>query len=260
MNVNEKIIGPSSAIKMLSNNPNNRKLNRTRVDKYAQEMRDGLWKTNGDTIRIGADGQLLDGQHRLQAIIDSGLHLPFLVVDNLPNDSMPTIDTGMPRKSSQVLEIRGEKNSVALVSVIRTVYKLKSTEKLAKPFLSTQQIIDLIEKYTGIREAVSEVMAYKKDALSAVSILGAVYYEGKQKDQNLAARFLKMVATGVEIDEGSPIKLLRERLLNNVKSKLKMTPNEILALHIKAWNALRSGNIMKQLYWSPANHHFPEME
>ena len=259
-NVRTLKINPDQALRFIVTNESNRIVNKVRVAKYAQEMKNGQWRTNGDTIKISRDGVLMDGQHRMHAVIESDLTVEFLVVDNLEGDALPTIDTGMPRKSNQVLQMRGEKHAVVLNSIIRSVCKIRSDNQMSTPYLSTQEIIDLTESLVGIRETVLEVVKFAKQALCPPSLIGAVYYEAKLRDKSLAKTFLHQIVTGLDIVKGSPTFLLRERLIKNCKSKLKMTLNDVLALHIKAWNALRTGEEIQSLTWSPRHHRFPVME
>lgn len=62
-------ITPELARQLLSNNKINRKIKPTIVERYAEQMEAGEWKFTGDTIKVDGEGMLLDGQHRLLAII-----------------------------------------------------------------------------------------------------------------------------------------------------------------------------------------------
>jgi len=52
----------------------------TRVERIAKQIRQGKWKYNGDTIKIAATGDVLDGQHRLWAIIESKTAVETVIV------------------------------------------------------------------------------------------------------------------------------------------------------------------------------------
>lgn len=75
-----KKICPKDALKMLEKNIDNRKLRPAVVREYAGYMKSGLWRENGETVLITDDGYLLNGQHRLNAIIASGACINMLVV------------------------------------------------------------------------------------------------------------------------------------------------------------------------------------
>ena len=80
-------ITPEIAEKMLGKNTNNyRRLNSSTVTKYAREMFLGYWQVNGEPIVFSKDGTLLNGQHRLAAIIKSNTTQKMLVVTDVTAD------------------------------------------------------------------------------------------------------------------------------------------------------------------------------
>lgn len=73
---------------------------------YARQMREGLWHFNAETIKFDVNGNLLDGQHRLMAIVKSGCAISCLVVRNLPSEVFSTIDRGTIRSYGDVFSIK----------------------------------------------------------------------------------------------------------------------------------------------------------
>lgn len=78
-------ISPDLARDLLAKNPHNRNLRVRRVEQLAGAMTRGEWVFNGDAIRIADSGMLLDGQHRLAAIVRSAAYYFFSLVD--PTDA-----------------------------------------------------------------------------------------------------------------------------------------------------------------------------
>lgn len=104
---------------MLSFNTKNRSICRSEVQKHAREMREGRWMLNGQTVKFTGDsllalGRLLDGQHRLMAIVMSGVAVPMLVAYGVPEESYGTIDFGRRRTAGDILCANGEKNWIVL--------------------------------------------------------------------------------------------------------------------------------------------------
>ncbi|AEK10040.1 hypothetical protein FDH96_gp127 [Mycobacterium phage Rey] len=100
-------VSPALAQSWLEGNRNNRPLNTKHVQMLASAIQSGRFQFNGDTIRISKDGTLLDGQHRLNAIIESDATVPMLVVFGLDEDVVSTIDQGRPRSVVDILRMRG---------------------------------------------------------------------------------------------------------------------------------------------------------
>ena len=67
-------VTPEIAQEFLERNHNNRKIKPRKVDKFAYQLSQGQWITNGDTIRFDVKGTLIDGQHRLKAVV---IHCPW---------------------------------------------------------------------------------------------------------------------------------------------------------------------------------------
>ena len=66
------------ALELLKANSTNRELRNHVVEGYVDQMKKGQWREDtGETIKISKTGRLLDGQHRLNAIVKfgSGFHL-----------------------------------------------------------------------------------------------------------------------------------------------------------------------------------------
>jgi hypothetical protein len=62
------------------------------IDCYAQQMRSGEWRFTGDTIKVNKSGGLMDGQHRLQAVIRSGWSGMQLVVTGIADSAAWAMD------------------------------------------------------------------------------------------------------------------------------------------------------------------------
>jgi len=112
-------ITPAIAKKMLKQNTNNRKVSKQRVRFYAEEMQEGRWKTNGDSVRFSGS-RIIDGQHRLLAIVKSGKCIKIMVTTGLKSDVFSTIDRGFIRSVGQILQMSGETQSNNLGAAIST--------------------------------------------------------------------------------------------------------------------------------------------
>ena len=74
-------ITPAIAKSMLTKNTCNfRRPDQARVTRYSDEQSRGKWKLTGDAIVFANTGELLNGQHRLLAVIKSGVTCEFVVL------------------------------------------------------------------------------------------------------------------------------------------------------------------------------------
>lgn len=72
-------------------------VNRDKVVNYVNDMRSGYWHENGDTIRFNAKGELIDGHHRIAAVIESGVTIRSIVVEGVTEEAEITVDSNTPR-------------------------------------------------------------------------------------------------------------------------------------------------------------------
>lgn len=84
-----EIISPEEAQSYLNNNAKHRPIKEKKVNEYMGEMREGKWRLNGKTICFDSTGRLLNGQHRLSAVVRSGVPLTTVVVRGLDPELVP---------------------------------------------------------------------------------------------------------------------------------------------------------------------------
>lgn len=116
-----EIITPQIASEYLAKNTNNyRVLSKSKVDVYAEDMRNGNWQENGEGIAFGEDGTLKDGQHRLHAIIRSGVTVPMLVIRGVASN-VQVYDWGTNRTSAQIARAGGYALSSDMIGAARII-------------------------------------------------------------------------------------------------------------------------------------------
>lgn len=120
---NVERITPAIAKHILANNANNRNFSRITVKKYAQEMKSGNWQLNYEPVVISNTGKLLNGQHRLMAIVQSGVAVDLYVIRGA-DDNITIYDRGYLRKEDQVIAMMGVTNSTkGTVAIAKSFYK-----------------------------------------------------------------------------------------------------------------------------------------
>ncbi len=123
MKIEETKMTPALAAKLLQANTGNRNLSQRRVAAYADEMSAGRWVSDGSPYRVSASGRLLDGQHRLAAIVRSGVTVPAVLITDLPDEAQLTVDTGTPRSFAHFLQVRGYADHVNEAAAISALWK-----------------------------------------------------------------------------------------------------------------------------------------
>ncbi len=263
-------ISSSTAAEMLEGNTSNRNVSDYKVDEYAMAMKKGNFPFTGEPIQITKKGRLLNGQHRLLAIIKSGVTIELLVVRGVEEDTFKYMDTGKPRSASDVLSIEGIEYPSRIASIAKFAIKFKQghlgiaanqNTGNGSNKLTNSEVSEFVNKNHQLLK-VSMEYGYSSEnnkvRILPGSLLGGLYFVFSKIDDDKASEFCTKLVNGINLGQNSPIRLLRQRLLQANKSKSKLAPYEKLALIIKAWNALRDGKPVSQIKWYTATESFPK--
>ena len=101
-------ITPQQASEILATaNDKNRTIKPATVAQYTRAMQAGDWKISDSIIGFDESGLLVNGQHRLAAIVKSGTTQHFFVARGLPASAVATFDQGRNRTASDTLKFNG---------------------------------------------------------------------------------------------------------------------------------------------------------
>lgn len=154
MNFYTELITPDKARVILQRNTVNRKPSENNVVFLAKQMLEGNFKKTGQTIQISKSGNLLDGQHRLLAIIRSNISVELNFCDGLDDEIFDVIDTGKSRTTADILSIQGHKNPGELSSAISFVMAIKNGGKVRDKVTNTKNL-DFIKDNPELPEIVA---------------------------------------------------------------------------------------------------------
>lgn len=256
-------ITPAIAVKWLEANTHNRKLKERLVSVYAEAITRGEWEVNGEAIKFDVNDVLLDGQHRLWAIIEANTPIKTMVVRGLPPEVMDTLDTGKARTAADVLSIEGMANTVVLSAAARLLYGYDDgrwgagTTKLSDD-VSNRMVLETVANHPRLSDAVRLVES-KRRALSTFvpsSLAAALYYILQRANLTLADDFYNAFAEGANLDERHPILQLRNSLLKRGKNN-RADQVYKAALIIKAWNLFIRGKSCQRIDWRSTMEEFP---
>lgn len=249
-------VTPETARRWLGRNQGNRTLrSKSLVRDYAQTMKNGRWAFTGEPIQFAPDGRLLNGQHRLSAVILANVTLPFLVVRNLPAEAQRYMDSGAKRTVADALTMDGRDVDTKNIAAIARGAILYSEDR--RP--TRDEIIEyadsrLEELITAARVAVQ----VRQKLRNGVAVYGVAFIQCARIDPDGAHFFFEKLRTGEHLAQHDPIKVLRERCLQGLapgSNEQSLMYN--LGLIFKCWNAWRTGREIKTLRFTFAES-FPE--
>lgn len=247
-------ITPTMAADILKNNQDNRAITKSKVESYASDMLAGRFiGLNGETIKIAAGGELNDGQHRLMAILKSGVTLETLVTFGLERDSRMTLDQGKVKSPGDYLGMSGLKNSHKLAAIAHVIYcfengKLPSahgaTEYLGGGNVTKSELLAFTsERLDKIQQATEATFGHMARSLATETRLAAAFYIINQASvaSDDVAYFFDRLLDGAQIAADSPILICRNRLIAEKSSKRRVPVARFLEIVIKGWNYYRIG-------------------
>lgn len=195
MRMEWRLITPEVATSLLKNNAGNRNLRSTVVDHYADQMKRGEWKPTHQAIAIGAGGNIIDGQHRLSAIVKSGLAYWFWLCtyDSTSGAMGLPIDLQVRRTSADILQ--QDRRAVEVASIMCRVVagNLRS--------VPVDKIRDVLEAFGPTIERVNNANRNKGVRRTAASVRTAVVLRMQQAtDQGIKSALLQQYKAFTEMD------------------------------------------------------------
>lgn len=249
-------ITPKLAAQLLQDNVKNRRLDPQHVESLAYQMIQGGWKAHGTPIQISTQGLLLDGQHRLSAIVESGVTLDMLVVYDVSETAFDVIDTGKKRIASDALHIDGFSNTHLLAAAAKQVFLREQDAftgstmgALYKTRISNAAIREVVDRHPDLVDCVRVVLSRYRRSIKLMRPTIAVffYYQFRKLDVVAADLFFSKLSEGAGLDAADPVYVLRQRLFDNAQSRRRMLEQDVAIMVVKTWNAVRRRTPLKVL-------------
>lgn len=255
-----RTITPSIAKEMLKRNFSNRKKSKSHIEFLADQMISGQWQFDGQPMRFDTFGRLLDGQHRLSAIIESECKIDFLVVSGIDEQAFQVMDTGKRRSGSDSLSAMGIQYPNEIAAVAKMVMRLKKNEfDQARLKATNTDIINWYEENKEIDVIVKQADSLKKQfsGVMTTSLIATLIYLFNEKSVIHSELFMNQLCNGLAMNTNNPIHVLRKKLIEDRISKSSLPLKEKLALIFKAWNFYRLNKTCKVIRWNKETEKFP---
>ena len=190
------LVTPSMARAWLEKNVCNRAISRLTVNRYANDMKTGKWVVTPHGIVFDSDGNLLDGQHRLTAVVESGCSVRMTVITGVDANSKWFLDIGKKRNGSAMADMLGIKNSRDVSSVVQKVGEILTGSKTKRelPNDVMKEILGIIGH--EISDVIPEIASYckagsvkKNSTLTAIYWLCKIHY-GEEKTSHVFSRII----------------------------------------------------------------------
>lgn len=252
----EQLVTPEVALEWLTANTHNRTVSKKHVGMLAALMSRNEFAFVGDPIRFDTEGRLLDGQHRLHAIVESETSHRMVIVRGLDPESQTYMDAGRKRSSGDQLAVAlGIRNANRAAAIARTYLMwrdglmLSETRKISIPEV-VAYADDNHDILVDATTRASRITGASVPTSAAVS--GAVYLAARRLNPSDAETFWDRMADGVDLEATSPILVLRNAIIKRGKRE-RWNRAEEWAYYTRAWNTWRKhGSLQRLQGWRDA--------
>lgn len=240
-------IDPQKAAQYLALNRKNRRIFRNHLDGLVHDMKNGKWIFNGDPIRFNGDGYMIDGQHRMQAMIESGATLDLVVIRELSERAFETVDIGRKRSMPDFLSIEGKAHPQQLASALSYITRYHKWQNImSHEKITVAEKLTTLAEHPQIERLVAAYASRNYPLKASVGILAACHYLFHEINQEQADIYMGQVVMGEDLSEGDPAFTVRRWIIRAHTGKTNARIGETVGNVIfRGWNAFRDG---EQLY------------
>lgn len=218
-------IHPSTAAEILAHrNVQNRKVAPSKLAQTCDDIREGRFLINGESVIFSDTGYLLDGQHRLSGCVETNIPIITLVAFGISEEARRTIDTGKGRTVGDIAQLGGvaDGNNITTIARLMIAYQRGGGEQLARTTdISAGEILDFIEMTPMIHDLNKWAGHFQKGLVSIMprTVLAVARMILEPKFGPGIVQYLEQVGSGESIKAGDPAFSVRRRLFGAKKTR-----------------------------------------
>lgn len=244
-------VTPQIAEEWLGKNVHNRNIRGRIVDAYARDMAAGRWRLTGEAVKFSTNGTLLDGQHRLQAVIRAGVPVELFVLRGLEPETQEVMDSGSARTAGDALRLRGQTARYTSLAAAARLGVLRgadtSIDGSTGGKVTTLEILDFLDANPDLVDAVEMAVMHKTQIDVPMSVLSLAIFELSGVDTEACDIFITRVAEKTHLVKGDAILALNERLAEIRRTRRHASRADYLSLIFRAWNYWRTDKTVAAL-------------
>lgn len=209
-------ITPKKAAELLGNNPNNRAIRENHVNSLANEMLSGRWIVTAQGVSLASDNEVVDGQHRLTAVIRAGIPVQMMVATDVPKEAIDVYDIGAKRSVADTLHIRdGLPNCNIVTAAARQIASISCNFSNVTIPVALARVI--LAEYGEELQDAFRMVGHLKQAKKAWVIAAVAF--AMRHDKSIR-RFAESLGNGEGLSRGNPSMTARQWLINGTAEAL----------------------------------------
>ena len=153
----------------------NRPFKQAVVDMYVQQIKSGLWRRTHQGIAFDTNGILIDGQHRLMAIVNTNVTVSMLIFVDEPKENFEFIDCGCNRSNLDIVRMSTRDNTLTLMHTQTLKAMLAGRHCKSNGKYSNAELGELYRKYaTAVGFVVDQLGDYPNRQINDPTVRGVI--------------------------------------------------------------------------------------
>lgn len=235
------VVTPEIASRWLAKNAKNRNIRSSVVAAYARDMAGGNWQLTGEAVKFDRSGNLIDGQHRLMAVVRAGVSVPLFIVRGLSAEAQDVMDSGAKRQAADALHLNGHKNASVVAACARLALALSKGPGAVKNAWTNSEIAEWVDANPGVEEAAANATNLRKVIDLSPSVIALTWLTFSEINADDCAEFWSSIANNSTEGPGDPRNTLIRRVAAARRSGERLTQPTQVMFVTRAWNAWRKG-------------------
>ncbi len=241
------LVEPQLAEWLLTYNTGNRPQSEKNVIRFEELLKANAWELTGEPIIVSREAVLNDGQHRLLAIVRTGIPAQLDIRFGIERKAFSATGTGTRRTAGHVLAIAGRPYPSMQAAIARVVhhYDGGTMQKIASG-AESGDLVRMTEEDQNFGRIAIMARTFKFSALRASPFLFALVIAGRHLPFEKVEEFARLTDSG-KADDDCATSRLHIRIRETRASSRPLKPIDVAANTVLAWNNWITGTPCKML-------------
>ena len=238
MTMHRQFINPPEAESILGRMTGNRAVRQRHSDAMALDMREGRWVDTHEPIAMSVDGNLIDGQHRLAAVVSSGVGQWFWVAvyDTHQTAIGLPIDCGARRSTADLLGLNAR-----VARIANAIYRYGITGSTSARPDQVKQVVEKCRDAIELSIAVSPTNKRIKGSAAARAAIATNALMFPERQTEITEEYARW-------NNADPLQWTSVLMLNKqIDTNRTMPPDELFLRVAKAFDPEHKGRAMIRL-------------
>lgn len=238
----------------------NRRFNPAKAERWRKLMAAGQWLETPEPIIFDTNGKILNGQHRLAAVVSSGVTIKFWVHPGASPRIFPALDSGDRRQAGEVI-FPGQAKYAGLVAggarVLSAVHTYHAERRIVgdrgvyNRSMEVREVLAIVSAWPELeRYAPMVELCYRHARINKPMHLALAAMASRTAFEGALEPWFDGMAEGADLGTYDARRHLRNRYLKDaVLLGSSARRPKAWGLLAKAWNAYATGKEVRSLNW-----------